>query len=369
MSWKSFLLRFRWLLYPWSRPKRPAASKRPPDRQRHHFDFERLEERASMEDPRTFVGPGLVGLGLGMSFAGVALLSRRDEAPAAETPRIETQPHAEAELPNPEKGSHAAVTGPYVPASHFANFEIFYAASVGDAGFASLEPALADALPTEAATPAAGPGLDGSNDPLSPTPASEGGGGGAEPGGSAGPYASPVASGGAAAAPNSGSTNYGSSSGAGGSSAPSTANQIPLASFGSLAAPATTTQRAGVVSTSSDAAAGGGPTAPPTAGPGVTPTTVSPVLAAGFAQQPIYFEANQGQTDAQAQFLARGHGYTAFLTSNGLTMALARPAGQVDASGKPILDAINLHFLGATAGVQGVGTNELCPTPRNFCHF
>ena len=39
---------------------------------------------------------------------------------------------------------------------------------------------------------------------------------------------------------------------------------------------------------------------------------------AAYGNLPLSFEANQGQSDAQVQFLARGHGYSLFLTSTAL---------------------------------------------------
>jgi len=39
-------------------------------------------------------------------------------------------------------------------------------------------------------------------------------------------------------------------------------------------------------------------------------------LQAAYGQLPLHFEANQGQSAAQVQFLARGHGYSLFLTSS-----------------------------------------------------
>jgi hypothetical protein len=42
---------------------------------------------------------------------------------------------------------------------------------------------------------------------------------------------------------------------------------------------------------------------------------------------PLSFEANQGQSDAQVKYLARGRGYTLFLASTEAVLALARPAG------------------------------------------
>src|SRR5689334_6140354 len=40
------------------------------------------------------------------------------------------------------------------------------------------------------------------------------------------------------------------------------------------------------------------------------------------APHPLAFEANRGQADAQVQFVARGAGYTAFLTSTEMVLRL-----------------------------------------------
>src|SRR5438477_5397486 len=51
---------------------------------------------------------------------------------------------------------------------------------------------------------------------------------------------------------------------------------------------------------------------------------------------PLSFEANQGQTDRQVQYLARGPGYTVFLTATEAVLALNR-AGQVgDSAPAPV---------------------------------
>lgn len=42
----------------------------------------------------------------------------------------------------------------------------------------------------------------------------------------------------------------------------------------------------------------------------------------GYGQLPLAFEANQGQTDLQVNYLSRGAGYTLFLTSNEAVLAL-----------------------------------------------
>ncbi|PYV12873.1 MAG: hypothetical protein DMG21_22505, partial [Acidobacteria bacterium] len=42
-----------------------------------------------------------------------------------------------------------------------------------------------------------------------------------------------------------------------------------------------------------------------------------------YARQPLRFEENVGQTDGQVDFLARGLGYTVFLTRQGAVLSLA----------------------------------------------
>src|SRR6266404_5249962 len=47
---------------------------------------------------------------------------------------------------------------------------------------------------------------------------------------------------------------------------------------------------------------------------------------AAYGQLPLSFEANQGQTDAQVNFLARGNGYALFLTPGQAVLNLQKPA-------------------------------------------
>ena len=60
-----------------------------------------------------------------------------------------------------------------------------------------------------------------------------------------------------------------------------------------------------------------------------------------YGKLPLIFEANRGQTDASVKFLTRGEGYTAFLTSSGLTLSLRSP--EVATANK----SLQLNFLGA----------------------
>ncbi|MGH9452878.1 MAG: hypothetical protein ACRD2O_02790, partial [Terriglobia bacterium] len=45
-----------------------------------------------------------------------------------------------------------------------------------------------------------------------------------------------------------------------------------------------------------------------------------------YGKLPLRFEANQGQTDAQVKFLARGSGYTLFLTGDEAVLSLREPS-------------------------------------------
>ncbi|HUI42984.1 MAG TPA: choice-of-anchor D domain-containing protein [Terriglobia bacterium] len=53
---------------------------------------------------------------------------------------------------------------------------------------------------------------------------------------------------------------------------------------------------------------------------------------ANYGRLPLSFEANQGQTDPRVDFVARGRGYTLFLTRNQAVVALARPGDANQAS-------------------------------------
>src|SRR5436190_528045 len=67
------------------------------------------------------------------------------------------------------------------------------------------------------------------------------------------------------------------------------------------------------------------PVPPATPAPVPAATPASPTRAriqAAYGKLPLYFEANQGQTDPQVQFLARGAGSTLFLTPTEAVLSL-----------------------------------------------
>ncbi|HEY1328973.1 MAG TPA: SBBP repeat-containing protein [Casimicrobiaceae bacterium] len=75
----------------------------------------------------------------------------------------------------------------------------------------------------------------------------------------------------------------------------------------------------------------------------------------GLPRAPLAFEANRGQADAQVQFVARGAGYTAFLTAT--EMVLRRGAA-----------AVHLKPVGTAPAVRISGDDELPGVVNYFRH-
>ena len=72
-------------------------------------------------------------------------------------------------------------------------------------------------------------------------------------------------------------------------------------------------------------------------------------VAANCGKLPLSFEPNQGQTRARVQFLARGAGYTIFLSPTSATFALRRIA----AAGRPAAESaiVRMDLLGANPDI------------------
>jgi hypothetical protein len=89
-----------------------------------------------------------------------------------------------------------------------------------------------------------------------------------------------------------------------------------------------------------------------------------------YGQLPLRFEANQGQTAAQVSYLARGSGYTVFLTATEAVMTLqaATPAQADDGSGvaqAPEANVLCMQYIGANPQAQVVGLEQL-PGTTNY---
>src|SRR5437867_12893258 len=87
--------------------------------------------------------------------------------------------------------------------------------------------------------------------------------------------------------------------------------------------------------------------------------SVAPDVLQNYGRLPLHLEANEGQTDPQVKFLARGQGYTVFLTATETVLVL-RPSGvERDAVERPAT-VVRLRLEPRTAGEpQMLGLDEL----------
>jgi RHS repeat-associated protein len=107
----------------------------------------------------------------------------------------------------------------------------------------------------------------------------------------------------------------------------------------------------------------------PPATTSVPPTTATtrPGIDVAYAQLPLSFEANQGQTDAQVNFLSRGDGYSLFLTPGEAVLSLHRPAnsatGNAEAGSTPAV--VRMQLVGGNPSAQASGLDPL-PGRSNY---
>jgi len=92
-----------------------------------------------------------------------------------------------------------------------------------------------------------------------------------------------------------------------------------------------------------------------------------------YGRLPLSFEQNQGQTDPRVKFVARGAGYTLFLTSNGAALELMppqagrRPGSRLETaeSGRGTMASLRLRLRGANPDAAVEGTGKL-PGRTNY---
>jgi hypothetical protein len=90
---------------------------------------------------------------------------------------------------------------------------------------------------------------------------------------------------------------------------------------------------------------------------------ISPAaIQSDYAQLPLSFEANVGQTDSRVDYLARGAGYTMFLTGSGavldLRQAASRPNSNSGATGQVSGTVIDMQFVGANQSATVTGLDK-----------
>lgn len=95
-------------------------------------------------------------------------------------------------------------------------------------------------------------------------------------------------------------------------------------------------------------------------GAGAVPDAARRPAVASLAQLPMFFEPNVGQTDARARFLARGRGYSLFLTRQSAVLHL-QPAATDQKQGS----VLKLKLVGANPQSQPVGERRL-PGRSNY---
>ena len=88
-----------------------------------------------------------------------------------------------------------------------------------------------------------------------------------------------------------------------------------------------------------------------------------------YGRLPLHFEANQGQTQKDVQFLARGPNYGLYLTAGEMVLVLARPSQNARAEAKPV--ALHMSLVGAACKPLASGREELVEDDRGSdagCH-
>jgi hypothetical protein len=88
----------------------------------------------------------------------------------------------------------------------------------------------------------------------------------------------------------------------------------------------------------------------------VAPTNIQPKPLASFGKLPLSFETNQGQTDARVRFLARGRGYTLFLTGDEAVVAMSKDVAQHPLSGAAGLQG---HLLASHLNLENGADNDV----------
>lgn len=78
-----------------------------------------------------------------------------------------------------------------------------------------------------------------------------------------------------------------------------------------------------------------------------------------LGNQPLHFEANHGQTDAQVKFISRGRGYTLFLTSTESVLALSREKIMSGESSAQETTVVRMKWKGADPLAQAAGMKPL----------
>src|SRR5262249_58315035 len=93
--------------------------------------------------------------------------------------------------------------------------------------------------------------------------------------------------------------------------------------------------------------------------------SIPPTLPSGFANLPLAFEPNLGQTDSQVQYFTHGAGYQVFLTANSAVFDMVEPSN--DPAATTITeDVFNLQFAGGNTNPAIVSSQDLLSRSNYF---
>ena len=81
------------------------------------------------------------------------------------------------------------------------------------------------------------------------------------------------------------------------------------------------------------------------------------MLSAAYGQIPLSFEANQGQTDSQVNFLSRGSGYSLFLTPTKAVLSLEQGTAS---------NVVGMRIVGANPTARAVGLDKQAGVSNDF---
>lgn len=97
----------------------------------------------------------------------------------------------------------------------------------------------------------------------------------------------------------------------------------------------------------------------------VTPATRARINAS-FAALPLGFEANEGQTDPQVKYMARGNGYTLFLTSGDAVLSFASASSSVQSRPKEMMQRRLLGYSRKTKRLIRRSQPQSRPIPSSM---
>jgi hypothetical protein len=108
------------------------------------------------------------------------------------------------------------------------------------------------------------------------------------------------------------------------------------------------------------------PAGPADAPPGENPHAGRVRVQEGYGKLPLRFEVNQGQTDPQVRFLARGGGYNLFLTPTESVLVLTKTSGAAGNRDKRAGAVVRTRLVGANERPDINGLDELSGKSNYF---